>query len=203
MREASFIERNKEKWISIESNLRNKINIDPDILASNYMELTNDRAYAQTFYPDSKTKDYLNGLSILAHQQLYHDQKSSENQFLRFVQYDIPEAIWAIRRPLLYSLAIFLLAIGIGVISSHFDMNFVRFIMGDRYVDMSISNIEQGNPAGVYGDGSAVGSSLAITINNVRVAFLAFAFGLIFSVGTGYILFSNGVMVGAFHYMFY
>ncbi|SFS61693.1 stage II sporulation protein M [Sphingobacterium wenxiniae] len=203
MREASFIERNKEKWISIESNLRNKINIDPDILASNYMELTNDLAYAQTFYPDSKTKDYLNGLSILAHQQLYRDQKSSENQFLRFVQYDIPEAIWAIRRPLLYSLAIFLLAIGIGVISSHFDMNFVRFIMGDRYVDMSISNIEQGNPAGVYGDGSAVGSSLAITINNVRVAFLAFAFGLIFSVGTGYILFSNGVMVGAFHYMFY
>src|SRR5690606_14602164 len=85
----------------------------------------------------------------------------------------------------------------------HFDMNFVRFIMGDRYVDMSLSNIEQGNPAGEYGDGSAVGSSLAITINNVRVAFLAFAFGLLFSVGTGFILFNNGVMVGAFHYMFY
>jgi len=57
MREASFIERNKEKWILIENNLRNKINVDPDVLASDYIELTNDLAYAQTFYPRSKTKD--------------------------------------------------------------------------------------------------------------------------------------------------
>ncbi len=203
MREASFIERNKEKWILIENNLRNKINVDPDILASNYIELTNDLAYAQTFYPRSKTKDYLNELSILAHQLLYRDQKSSENQLLRFIQKDIPQAIWIIRKQLLYSLLIFSLAIGIGVISSHYDLDFVRLILGDRYVDMSIKNIEEGNPAGVYGDGSALGSALGITINNVRVAFLAFAFGLLFSVGTGFILFNNGVMVGAFHYMFY
>src|SRR5690606_22631600 len=173
MREASFIERNKEKWILIENNLRNKINVDPDILASNYIELTNDLAYAQTFYPRSKTKDYLNELSILAHQLLYRDQKSSENQLLRFIQKDIPQAIWIIRKQLLYSLLIFSLAIGIGVISSHYDLDFVRLILGDRYVDMSIKNIEEGNPAGVYGDGSALGSALGITINNVRVAFLA------------------------------
>jgi hypothetical protein len=35
MREASFIELNKEKWLSIENNLANKMEVDPDILASN------------------------------------------------------------------------------------------------------------------------------------------------------------------------
>jgi len=203
MREASFIERNKEKWMSIEGNLKNKIDVGPDVLASNYIELTNDLAYAQTFYPRSKTKDYLNELSILAHQLLYRDQKSSENELVRFFGRDVPEAVWGIRRQLVYSLLVFLLAIGIGLVSSHYDMDFVRLILGDHYVDMSIRNIEKGNPAGIYADGSAFGSSLAITINNVQVAFLAFTFGLLFSVGAGYILFMNGMMVGAFHYLFY
>src|SRR5690606_22232095 len=51
--------------------------------------------------------------------------------------------------------------------------------------------------------GSEVGSALAITINNVRVAFLAFVLGVFYSIGTGYILFSNGIMVGAFHHLFF
>ncbi|SMG41343.1 stage II sporulation protein M [Sphingobacterium psychroaquaticum] len=202
MREVSFIERNKEKWVSIENNLRNKINVEPDVLASNYIELTNDLAYAQTFYPKSKTKDYLNELAIVAHQQLYKDQRSSESQLRHFINYEIPEAIWSIRRPLIYSLLIFSLSIVIGVISAYYDVDFVRLILGNHYVDMSIKNIEEGNPAGVYQGGSEIGSALLITINNVRVAFLAFAFGIFYSVGAGFILFQNGVMVGAFHQMF-
>jgi uncharacterized membrane protein SpoIIM required for sporulation len=50
---------------------------------------------------------------------------------------------------------------------------------------------------------SNFGSAIWITINNVRVAFMAFAAGLFFSVGTGYVLFSNGIMLGAFHHMFF
>ncbi len=44
---------------------------------------------------------------------------------------------------------------------------------------------------------------LTITINNIRVSLLAFAAGVLFSVGTGYILFRNGIMLGAFHYLFF
>ena len=203
MREASFIERNKEKWILIESNLQNKLAVDPDELASNYMELTNDLAYAQTFYPKSKTRTYLNELSILAHQQLYRDQKSVDTKFLPFFTEEVPAAVWEIRKPLLYSFLIFLLAICIGFVSAVYDIDFVRLILGDSYVDMSIANIERGNPAGVYEGGSMFGSAMVITVNNVRVAFLAFVFGLFFSVGTGYILFSNGIMIGAFHQLFF
>ena len=203
MREASFIERNKEKWLSIENNLLNIIEVDPDILASNYIELTNDLAYAQTFYPQSKTKDYLNELSIRAHQLIYKDQKSSSNKLAHFFQYEIFESIWYIRKPLIYALLIFLLANVIGFISAQYEESFLKLIMGTHYVDMTVQNIKEGNPAAVYQDGSALGGALAITINNIRVAFYAFIFGIFFSLGTGYILMTNGIMVGTFHYLFY
>ncbi len=203
MREASFIGRNKEKWLSIENNLANKSEVDPDVLASNYIELTNDLAYAQTFYAKSKTQQYLNELAIRAHQLIFKDQKSSNNKLVHFFRYEVFEAIWAIRKPLCYSLLIFLLANIIGFVSSHYDEDFVRLIMGDHYVNMTIENIKSGNPAAVYEQGSNWGGALAITINNVRVAFLAFILGVFVSIGTGYILFSNGIMVGAFHYLFY
>lgn len=177
--------------------------VDPDVLASNYIELTNDLAYAQTFYSQSKTEQYLNELSIRAHQLIYKDQKSSNNKVAHFFKYEILEAIWQIRRPMLYSLLIFLLANIIGFVSAQYDDDFVRLIMGDHYVNMTIENIKKGNPAAVYQQGSDWGGALAITINNVKVAFYAFIFGVFVSIGTGYILFSNGIMVGAFHYMFY
>lgn len=177
--------------------------VDPDDLASNYIELTNDLAYAQTFYGKSKTEQYLNELAIRAHQLIYKDQKSSNNKVLHFFKHEIFEAIWHIRRPLLYALLIFLLANLIGIVSSKYDNDFVRLIMGDSYVNMTIENIKKGNPAAVYQSGSEWGGALAITINNVKVAFYAFIFGLFASVGTGYILLINGIMVGSFHYMFY
>lgn len=177
--------------------------VDPDDLASNYIELTNDLAYAQTFYGKSKTEQYLNELAIRAHQLIYKDQKSSNNKVLHFFKHEIFEAIWHIRRPLLYALLIFLLASLIGIVSSKYDNDFVRLIMGDSYVNMTIENIKKGNPAAVYQSGSEWGGALAITINNVKVAFYAFIFGLFASVGTGYILLINGIMVGSFHYMFY
>lgn len=203
MREASFVERNKEKWSEIEINLKNKSGVHPDLLAEDYLQLTNDLAYAQTFYPKSKTREYLNELAIYAHQSVYRDQKNSKSQFVQFFTYDVPQAVYSFRRPILYSFLITALATLIGVVSAHYDTDFVRLILGNSYVDQTIQNIKAGNPAAIYGSGSEVGSFLAITINNIRVAFFAFALGIFLGIGTGYVLFSNGIMLGAFHYMFF
>lgn len=203
MREASFVERNKEKWSEIETNLKNKSEVNPDDLAEDYLQLTNDLAYAQTFYPKSKTRDYLNELAIYAHQSIYRDQKNSKSQIVQFFNHDIPKAVYEFRRPLLYSLLITILATLIGAVSAHYDADFVRLILGNAYVDQTIQNIKAGNPAGIYGSGSEVGSFLYIVINNIRVAVTAFALGIFVGIGTGYVLFSNGIMIGAFHYMFY
>ncbi len=203
MREAHFIDKNKAIWSEIEYNLKNKLNVDPDILANNYIKITNDLAFAQSYYPKSKTKEYLNELALFAHQSIYKDQRTSSNKFVQFFKEDVPNVVYKNRKFLLYSFLIFSLAVLIGVLSSHFDPDFTRLILGDDYVDETLANIKKGDPAAIYKSGSEAGSTLAITINNIKVAFYAFALGLFFSIGAGYILFSNGIMLGAFHYMFY
>jgi uncharacterized membrane protein SpoIIM required for sporulation len=44
---------------------------------------------------------------------------------------------------------------------------------------------------------------LGITVNNIRAAFAAFTLGVVFGLGSFYVLFSNGIMLGAFQYFFY
>ena len=203
MREASFVKQNKEKWIGFETALHNNVKINPDNLASYYIQLTNDLSYAQTYYPDSKTLLYLNSLASQAHQKIYITKKESKNKIISFWKYEFPLFFKQYHKTLLYAFLIFMGAVIIGIVSTLNDDSFVRLILGDGYVNMTIENIENGEPMAVYKSGSQIGTFLGITVNNIRVAIMAFAFGVFFSVGTIYILFSNGIMLGAFITFFY
>lgn len=203
MREASFVKQNKEKWIAFENALHNNIKINPDTLASYYIQLTNDLSYAQTYYPESKSLAYLNSLASLAHQKIYITKKESKSKIISFWKYEFPYFFKQYHKTLLFTFLFFMAAVSIGVVSTLNDDSFLRLILGDGYVNMTIENIENGEPMAVYKSGSEIGSFLGITINNIRVGIIAFAFGALFSVGTIYILFSNGIMLGSFITFFY
>jgi len=203
MREAAFVKQNKEKWIAFEKAINIGSKTDPDELADGYIQLTNDLAYAQTYYAESKTLLYLNALASQAHQKIYKNKKESRNRILDFWGYEFPLFFRQYHKTLWYAFLIFIIAAAIGAISALNDSTFVRLILGDAYVNETLNNIANGDPAAIYKGGSEIGSFLGITINNIRVAFLAFAFGVITSIGTAYILFSNGVMLGAFITFFY
>ncbi|WP_299110478.1 stage II sporulation protein M [uncultured Winogradskyella sp.] len=203
MREASFVKQNKEKWIGFENALDNNAKINPDDLASYYIQLTNDLSYAQTYYPGSKTLLYLNSLASQAHQKIYITKKESKNKIVSFWRDEFPLFFYQYHKTLLYTFLIFMAAVTIGAVSTLNDDSFIRLILGDAYVNMTLENIENGEPMAVYKSGSSIGTFLGITINNIRVAIMAFACGAIFSVGTIYVLFSNGIMLGAFITFFY
>ncbi|WP_340154811.1 stage II sporulation protein M [uncultured Winogradskyella sp.] len=203
MREASFVKQNKEKWIGFENALDNNAKINPDDLASYYIQLTNDLSYAQTYYPGSKTLLYLNSLASQAHQKIYITKKESKNKIVSFWRDEFPLFFYQYHKTLLYTFLIFMAAVTIGAVSTLNDDSFIRLILGDAYVNMTLENIEKGEPMAVYKSGSSIGTFLGITINNIRVAIMAFACGAIFSVGTIYVLFSNGIMLGAFITFFY
>lgn len=95
------------------------------------------------------------------------------------------------------------MAVVIGVVSSAGDTGFVRLILGDSYVNMTLENIDQGDPLAVYKKMNGVDMFMGITFNNIRVSFYAFAAGLFLSVGTVMLLLYNGIMLGAFHHFFY
>lgn len=203
MREAAFLKANAEKWKQFERLIRARDRADPDLLADLFVQVTDDLSYAKTFYPNSKTTQYLNGLAADVHQAIYKNRKEDRRRFVAFWRDELPRVMAASRRELFVSFVVFALSVFVGALSAAGDGAFVRLILGDAYVNMTLENIAQGDPMAVYKQARELDMFLAITFNNVRVAFLAFALGLVASFGTGYILFSNGVMLGAFHYLFY
>jgi len=203
MREAAFVKQNKEKWIAFEKAISFNSNIDPDELANGYIQLTNDLAYAQTYYEKSKTLLYLNSLASQAHQKIYKNKKESRNRIVSFWKTEFPLFFKQYHKTLGITFMIFMVAVAIGSISAIHDSTFARLILGDAYVNETLNNIAEGDPTAIYKGGSEIGSFLGITINNIRVGFLAFALGAFFSVGTVYILFINGVMLGTFVTFFY
>ena len=203
MREAAFVKQNEKKWETFESLLAQPRKADPDTLADYFIQLTDDLSYAQTHYPKSNILVYLNNLAAKVHQAIYRNKKEDRNRFVTFWKDELPTLFYRARRPLLYAFAIFTLSMLIGAVSAAHDDTFVRLILGDGYVNMTLDNIERGDPMGVYKSSGRSDMFFAITFNNIRVSFMAFAMGLFVSLGTGFILFYNGVMLGAFQYFFY
>ena len=177
MKEVTFIRRNIEKWKETEKVVEKADKLNPDRLADAYTELTADLAFAQTHYPSSRITIYLNNLASALHN--------------------------VIRKELLVSFLIFAASVIIGIISAWNDPDFVRLILGNGYVDMTLENIANGQPMAVYNGSEEMPMFLGITLNNIMVSFNCFAMGLLTSFGTGYMLLSNGIMLGAFQTFFY
>ncbi|MFN8397404.1 MAG: stage II sporulation protein M, partial [Bacteroidia bacterium] len=172
--------------------------VPPDKIAELFIEVTDDLAFARTHYPGSTTTQYLNGLAGQLHQAIVKNKKVKSSAFFNFWTTELPEIMFATRHKLLYAFTIFMVAVVIGALSTNYDINFVRSILGDNYVDHTIENIENGEPLGIYAEGGEIDMFLAITVNNIKVSMFAFVAGLLLSVGTALILFQNGIMVGAF-----
>lgn len=203
MKEVLFIKHNAQGWKYIEAVIAGKERISPDDLADQYIRLTDDLSYARTFYPDSRTTQYLNGLAGKIHQLIYKNKREHRGRIWAFFKYEMPMAAGAAHGKLLLSFIIFSIAILIGVVSAAENDAFLRVILGDGYVEQTISNIKSGDPMGVYKSAGAFDMFIQIMFNNVRVSFLAFVMGIFLSVGTAYLLFFNGIMLGAFHTFFH
>lgn len=204
MRESAFVKQNKDKWLKFESVLQDSnTSISPDQLADLYVEVTDHLSYAQTFYPGSTTLAYLNQLASQTHQGIYKTKKESSKRFKTFFTQEAPLLIRQYHNQLLIGFLIFLLFTLIGAYSAATDGTFVRSIIGDSYVNMTLQNIEDGDPLRVYKEASETSMFLGITINNLKVALYAFALGIFVTIGTLYILMRNAIMLGSFQYFFF
>lgn len=203
MREAAFVKQNKDKWLRFESVLSNNAAIDPDMLSDLYIEITDHLSYAKTFYKNSNTERYLNQLASQAHQKIYKTKKESKNRLISFFKTEFPLMFYQHQRELLVAFLVFALFVIIGAYSAATEGDFVRSILGDSYVNMTLENIENDDPMRVYKEMGEFNMFLGITLNNIKVALWAFALGILFGVGSLYIMLQNGIMLGSFQYFFY
>lgn len=199
MKEALFVKQNAEKWKNYEA----LVTDSPDELAQRFVDITNDLAYAKTFYPKSKTTAYLNGLASVLHQAIYKNKKEEKGRFFSYWKFELPLLFYTYRKQILYSFIFFVLAVSIGVLSAKYDDRMIRLVTSDRYVDMTNENIAKGDPFGVYKQTNEFRMFFEIAVNNIFVSFVMFVSGVLFSIGPVFYLLRNGVMLGAFQYYFF
>ncbi len=202
MRETNFINQNKEKWKEYEEMLDRKAT-DPDRLNRLFVQITDDLSYSRTFYPNRSVRVYLNNLAQQIFYNIYKNKKSPLGRITSFWTDELPRLVYESRSAFRVAFAVFILSMLIGAFSAEMDPEFPRVILGDSYVDMTIQNIETGDPMAVYKDKSRFGMALGITANNLYVAFLTFLLGAFFCIGAIGILVNNGIMVGSFQHFFY
>jgi uncharacterized membrane protein SpoIIM required for sporulation len=199
MREALFVKLNSGKWKQYET-LQTS---NPDELAQRFIDITNDLAYSKTFYPNSKTTAYLNGVAALLHQAIYKNKKEEGNRFYRYWKYELPILFYTYRKQLLYGFVIFIIAGAMGVFSAKYDDRFIRLMFGDSYVNMTDENIAKGDPFGVYKSMGQVEMFFFIASNNVWVMLRIFVSGIFFAIGPLVFLLREGIRIGAFEYYFF
>ena len=199
MREPLFVKQNSEKWTRFEESPTN----DPDEIAERFIKITDDLAYAKTFYPKSKTTVYLNGLAAKLHQSIYKNKSEKSNRLITFWKLELPLLFKKYERQLLYSFIFFVIFCLMGILSAKYDENFLRLILGPQYVDMTNENIAKGDPFGVYKSQGEFSMFFSIALNNIFVSFVIFVSGIIFSVGSVYFMLQNGLMLGSFEYYFF
>lgn len=203
MKEVTFIRRNIDKWKDIERLIDNVSVQNPDSIADAYSNVTSDLAFAQTHFSNSRITIYLNNLASTLHHELYKNKREKWSRILTFWKDEIPQVMALSRKELKLSFLIFIISVGIGILSAANDPDFVRSTLGNNYVDMTMHNIAAGNPMAIYGSSSELPMFLGITFNNVIVSFNCFVMGLLTVFGTGYMLLKNGIMIGAFQTFFY
>ena len=202
MKEVTFIRQNISKWRGVEIVVETAGDSDATELADTYIDVSSDLAFAQTHYPESKITVYLNNLASALHNEIYRSHRYRWSRLLTFWTDEVPRTMWEARRELFLSFVIFVVSAFVGFLSQMLDPEFCRIILGDGYVDMTLQNIAEGEPMAVYNGDPEDAMFGMITLNNVKVSFITFVLGVFTSLGTGFVLFQNGVMLGSFQTFF-
>ncbi|MCL2048108.1 MAG: stage II sporulation protein M [Defluviitaleaceae bacterium] len=202
MTESAFISKNQENWKALaafNTRLHSKGGIkkltaeEVRRFAALFREVSFNLAYAKTHYPASDTIAYLNGLVGVSHNFFYVREKGSFVEIKEYFLHALPRAV---REASAYWLA----AVAVFVFGAVFAW---LYVTGDasravqilpELVDSMEMHTEAG--AGIEDWDGAVMSAFFIT-NNVSVALRAFAWGFLAGIGTLYILFYNGLIIGA------
>ncbi|NIG57058.1 stage II sporulation protein M [Chitinophaga sp. Cy-1792] len=198
MRESLFIKKNLARWKKYQEEPTD----NPDEMSERFVSILDDLAYAKTFYSFSKVTRYINGIAAGIFQRIYQHKKEDTGRFLLFFKFELPLLFRKYHKTLLYAFCFFAVFCLIGTFSAAHDETFVRGVLGDEYLNMTEKNIANGDPFGVYNSRGELYMFLSIAYNNIYVSIACFVLGIFLGLGTLWMLFRNGIMIGAFHYLF-
>lgn len=199
MTEEQFIQLNSGTWKELER-LFSKINKKgikslPSSEVKKFLHIfrlsSHHLAYARTHYPKSNLAVYLNALVGKSHNHVYAVKKIAPNQLMRYLFYGFPKLLKEYSLYILSSFGFFALGGIIAMLLVYISKDNASFFLPQQLID-SISSGKMGGGQWNY----PLMSSL-IMVNNISVALRAFVFGITLGLGTIYVLFQNGALLGA------
>ena len=198
MTTTEFISKKQETWNELEALLNRPRDADAtqlNRLGYLYRRVTSDLAVARRDFPQDRCVPYLNELASRAHATVYQTSPFKRGSLRQFLRFGFPtlfrENLSFIGAAFLMFTIAFAAAYWIGLTTPEF----AEKLIPERYVS-HIKKLEDG----AWNDTSAERRNLFasfVMTNNIRVAFYAFAWGIMFMVGTAYVLVYNGISIGA------
>ena len=203
MTEDNFILKNDKRWKQLEAYngmLANKsvktLNTGQiDEFAELFRSVSLHLAYAKTHFPGGRSVLYLNQLVGIAHQHFYLRQKGGLASITQYIRKGFALSIRSVRAYVAFAFMIFMAGALFSLVMILIDREYASILLPEYYVQ----SITQSSPEEAASAGNTNFSlfSAVIMTNNINVSFLAFAGGVTAGLGTAYILFYNGVVLGA------
>jgi uncharacterized membrane protein SpoIIM required for sporulation len=197
---AAFIETRRPQWKELEalleqvegSGLRSLDDAQAVEFARLYRCTASDLNQAQTFVAGDATVTYLNDLVARCYLVIHARERASFRELVRvlFLQYPL-----VFRRYFRhFAQATLILTVGavFGFVASYFDRTVARGFLLPADMPM----IQPGQEGGAMSTGELAGFSGFLFRHNVSVTLAAFALGLTLGIGTFWLLFENGVLLG-------
>ncbi len=205
LKEEKFIKKYSDSWQKLET-LALTINkkgikklTSPEVKSflALFRQCSHHLAYARTHYPDSNTVDYLNNLLGKCHSYLYAVKKVSPRSLLDYILLDFPQLLKDYKTYIFLSTAFFALGILISLIMVLYNPENALLFLPENMVE----TIKNGQAGG--GEWNYPLMSSYIMVNNISVSLRAFVFGITLGLGTIYVLFLNGAMLGGLTALIY
>ncbi|MET0402186.1 MAG: stage II sporulation protein M [Cystobacter sp.] len=160
-----------------------------------YRRAAADLAHAQTFHPGTDAHRFLNQLCIEAYAAIYQPPRERLAALLAFFRRDFPRALRAQGAFVAASAGLFLLGILLGAAVVLLEPRGAELLVPENLRDyisrqeLWTDGILSVAPPGVVASG--------IATNNLTVTIVTFASGLLFGLGSVFVLLNNGVHLGS------
>ncbi|MCG8483307.1 MAG: stage II sporulation protein M [Clostridia bacterium] len=201
MKEESFIKNHSILWKELEqlNHIINKkgYNSLSSMEIKNYLTLykrsSYHLSYARTHFPNTQILDYLNTLVSKCQVHVYSVRKISPRYFFNYLTTIFPTLIGKFKWYVLSAFSIFMFGFILSLIMVLVNTETARFFLPSYLVE----SIQSNSVGGTWDSSYFPVLSSTIMINNISVALYAFVLGITLGLGTIYVLFKNGALLGA------
>lgn len=192
-----FIQKKQPIWDELESLLQDNRKAsanDLNRLGYLYRRITSDLAVARRDFPQDRCVTYLNELASRAHSKVYQSSPFKRGSLWHFLREGFPKVI----RENIIFVAIAFLLFGLAFAGAYWSALKIPELTEDLIPEEIVSHIKELGDTDWNNTAAEYRNLLAsqVMTNNIRVAFLAFAWGMLFMVGSVYILIFNGIFFG-------